>query len=322
MSELKGWINLITDTQYPQSITNEWIEEQLNADKKGGFNDFMMWGFCYRDLRKSNFQNIDKSLLLKIPFNSYTKWPKYLPAGFSPQLMLKKRPLGYGFNEVHQQGFTGKGVLVAVIDHPSNINHIEISKQVKEVIVLEEKYNCSHFHGLAVISHLCGKSIGIAPEAEVIFYAGQPLGGKTKEERYDRFNHYAIMCLKDIKKQIIMGKSIRIVNLSNSWLTQGNSQLKAEAKLIRDELESMGCVVIDSPRFFENFCYLNCIGGEDIQNIDNYQQPAFFQNDEMKSINFVSGGTFCASYLSKRGYEYNPVGSASYSIPQLCGLYA
>ena len=322
--QFKEWVEfIVSDYEIPNPLTNDWIAGELNAlNKNDGYNLFMLWGFCYRDLRKHDLHQLDKNLLLKVPFNTNTLWPKYLPKGFDPEAIINSKPLSYGFREVHKQGITGKGILVAVVDFPSNMNHQEVCKQVKEYIILDEKYNVSHFHGLAVLSHLCGKTIGIAPDVDVIFYGGQPYGGSTKEEKHNIVGSYGINCLKDIKKQILNGKPIRIVNMSNSWLYYGSDELKHEASQLRNELESLGCVVIDSPKFFENYRYLDCKADEDYQNIDNYQIPPFFDVDEKNRMNFLSGGTLCASYLTTNGYEFSPVGSASYTIPQLVGFYS
>lgn len=324
-SSLIEWkAGITSNILIPKSITNEWLKEQLkDTEQQGsGTNIFPLWGFCYQDLRKHDLSNIDLDLLLKVPFDSSTKWPKLLPKGFNPNTILKNRQLGYQFKEVHQLGITGKGILVAVIDHPTSINHIEIKDKIKKYIILDERFNVSHFHGLAVLSHLCGETLGIAPGVEVLFYGGQPYFGDTKPEKHQCIVSFAIKCLTDIKDKIKNGYPIRIVNMSNSWLFYGPLELQAEAAQLRVELGRLGCTVIDLPKFFDDFRYLVCKPTDDFENIDNYYLPPFFGVDSKKRLNFVTGGKVVASYLTEKDYLYDPVGSASYSIPQLSGLYA
>lgn len=312
------WKEFITSHyEIPDKVTDDWILNKLNEQTNDGFNMFMLWGFCYRDLSKCDLSECSKDVLLRVTFDTSTLWSEKLPQGFNPGALINNKRLGFGFEEAHKLGFTGKGVLVAVIDHPSNVDHEEIKERIKDYIVLNEEYDYSHFHGLSVLSMLCGKNIGIAPEVDVIFYAGQPFSNNE-----DDINRYAITCLQDIKKKILVGEPIRIVNMSNSWLLYGSEELKKEVLALRNELENLGCVIIDSPKFFESFRYLDCKGDDDFQHIDNYYLPPFFGIDKKDRLNFLSGGKLTASYLSKNEYKFQPVGSASYSIPQLVGFYA
>lgn len=324
-NSLQEWRTSITsEIQLPRKITNKWLNEKLTNDEAGGTenNIFPIWGFCYQDLRKKDLSKINIDLLLKVPFDSSTKWPDLLPEGFDPVKILNQRQLGYQFRDLHNRGITGQGITVAVIDHPSNINHLEVKDNIKEYIILDEKYNFSHFHGLAVLSHLCGKTLGIAPEVKVYFYGAQPYLGETKAEKHNCIINFAIKCLQDIKEKIKNGIPIRIVNMSNSWLYYGNLEYQKEAAMLREDLAHVGCYVIDSPKFFEDFRYLDCKATDDFENIDNYYLPPFFGEDPKKRVNFLTGGKVIASYLTKDEYIFDPVGSASYSIPQLSAFYA
>lgn len=323
-SSLQEWKAFITsEILIPKTITNKWLKEKLSSeDTKQAQNIFPLWGFCYQDLKKYDLSKINLDLLLRVPFDSSTKWPKLLPEGFDPEAILSKRQLGYQLRELHNRGITGSGVVVAVIDHPSNINHVEVKDNIKEYIIMDDKYNFPHFHGLAVLSHLCGKSIGIAPGVKVYFYGGQPYVGETTVEKHNCIVKFAISCLQDIKEKIKNGILIRIVNMSNSWLYYGNKEYQEEAASLREELAKLGCIIIDSPKFFEDFRYLDCKVTDDFEVIDNYNLPSFFGEDSKKRTNFLTGGKVVASYLTKDEYIFDPIGSASYSIPQLSAFYA
>lgn len=90
------------------------------AARDNSYTDYVNYDLSYRDLRSSLEE------LLLVNFSSRTKWPEqeYLPNGFDPELVLEfgKNP-GLGIRELHQEGITGQGVGIALIDTPLNINH-------------------------------------------------------------------------------------------------------------------------------------------------------------------------------------------------------
>lgn len=82
---------------------------------------------------------------------------------------------GLGVRALHEQGITGQGVSVAIIDQPLIMEPPEYSDRIIEY------YECGYdfepgegsMHGPAVISILAGKTTGVAPGANV-YYAAAP----------------------------------------------------------------------------------------------------------------------------------------------------
>lgn len=134
----------------------------------------------YMDVRGKDLRSCDLryagNILGTLRFNNETLWPPTdrLPDGFDPNALLQEgmNP-GLGVRELHNQGITGKGVYVAIIDHPLFLTHPEFVGK----IVAYHDVNCAavghSIHGHAVTSLLVGTHCGTAPEARV-FYVAAP----------------------------------------------------------------------------------------------------------------------------------------------------
>ncbi|MBP3545414.1 MAG: hypothetical protein J6J82_03870 [Alphaproteobacteria bacterium] len=136
----------------------------------------------YGDASEVDLSNAG-DMLPCIRFNSKTKFPSTdkMPDGFNPQQVLEngKAP-GLNIADLHTMGITGKGITVAIIDQPLNTEHIEI----KDNIVHYESAGYpehieAQFHGTAVSSLLAGKTVGVAPDAKIVYFAAN----NTKKTR-------------------------------------------------------------------------------------------------------------------------------------------
>lgn len=126
----------------------------------------------YRDLTDLDLSR-QKQRLLTWRFNEKTAWPTpdKLPPDFSPQTIMHnaKNP-GLGIHQLHEQGITGKGVHVAIIDQPMYLGHPEFKGKVASY----RDMGCgseSSMHGPAMTSLLVGHQCGTAPDAHVTFVA-------------------------------------------------------------------------------------------------------------------------------------------------------
>ena len=136
----------------------------------------------YGDASEVDLSNAG-DMLPCIHFNSKTKFPSTdkMPRGFSPQQVLAngKAP-GLNIADLHAMGITGKGITVAIIDQPLNTEHIEIRDNI---IHYESAGYPEHieaqFHGTAVSSLLAGKTVGVAPDAKIVYFAAN----NTKKTR-------------------------------------------------------------------------------------------------------------------------------------------
>ena len=140
----------------------------------------------YGDATNVNFSNAGDKLPY-IRFNSKTEFPSVdkMPQGFNPQQILEngKAP-GLSIGDLHATGITGKDITVAIIDQPLNTEHSEI----KDNIIHYEsngypEYLEAQFHGTAVSSLLAGKTVGVAPDAKIVYFAANAT--KIKRTRAD-----------------------------------------------------------------------------------------------------------------------------------------
>jgi hypothetical protein len=106
-------------------------------------------------------------------YDSQTIWPPKdrMPPGFDPAQILElgKNP-GLGVRGLHTQGITGRGIGIGIVDHFPLTDHREYAGQVKwyeEINVWGA--STAQMHGLAVASIAVGRTVGVAPEAELYF---------------------------------------------------------------------------------------------------------------------------------------------------------
>jgi len=153
---------------------------------------------AYMDVRGDDLRTCDLrdagAILYFLTFNEETLWPplERLPEGFDPERILQESTNpGLGVRELHRQGITGKGVNVAIIDHPMYLTHPEFAGKV----VTYYDVGCPPryvIHGTAVTSLLVGTYCGTAPEARVFYVAAPSMTGNSAyyAEALDRFIDY------------------------------------------------------------------------------------------------------------------------------------
>lgn len=150
---------------------------EFDTDTKLDSQSFVLYG----DASEVDFSNAGEKLAY-IRFDSKTKFPTIdkMPDGFNPEQVLEngKAP-GLNIANLHAMGITGKGITVAIIDQPLNTEHTEIKDNVihYELIGYSEHIE-AQMHGTAVSSLLAGKTVGVAPDAKIVYFAAP--GTKTK----------------------------------------------------------------------------------------------------------------------------------------------
>ena len=301
----------------PQNVTDKDINNLV------GNYLFNNWGVCYLDLRDYDFSNCSLDAMTKLCFSSSTQWPTIdkLPNGFNPKEILKQSSTtNKNVINLHNIGINGEGISVAVLDSGfQGQNHVEFenAKLTKCTIDSEETIEY-HFHMEDVLAKLCGKSLGIAPNVNVLYYECS-----TEDDDSESINK----ALKDILKRIDQGENIRIVNHSGPFLG-GDEPLKYEKENLElvEILRSKNCEVVFSDIFGENYFCCGTTFLNEKDNIDDYQ-PASFLNEKYKEqtkqlVNVVCSGRTIPEFCTNYGYKYEVVDCFSWTIPQICGYYA
>jgi subtilisin family serine protease len=170
------------------------------------------------DLSKS------KDDLLYANFDSKTQWPPVdkMPVDFDWQKIMEigKDP-GLGIRNLHQQDVNGKGIGIAIIDQPLLVDHQEYKDRLRlyeEINVLPDTR--AAMHGAAVTSIAVGKTVGIAPEAD-LYYIGSWTGdwGVGTNDFTWNFTYYAqaVRRILEINQDIPEDRKIRVIAMQVGW---------------------------------------------------------------------------------------------------------
>jgi hypothetical protein len=161
--------------------------------------------------------------LMYIEFDDRTVWPASdkTPSGFDPQeiMELGKNP-GFNIRSLHKRGITGRGVRIAILDQPLLVDHQEYADRVQLYEEIHIPFDTqAQSHGCMTASVAVGKTVGVAPEAELFFIGQFNFDWEKKEEDRGTFQYLAqgIHRIVEINEQIPQDKKIRAISISRGW---------------------------------------------------------------------------------------------------------
>lgn len=186
-------INLKRDENgyFPYNVNNDPPEI---IEELGGLK--LRNGCCY-DVRGYDITQLELTdeQLLNLTIDKTTVMTSEQKAILEPYMEAMKNP-GLGIRQLHEQGFTGKGVKMAIIDGPLGMHEEykdNIVGEVRDINSEELGGDCmfASMHGAAVISIAAGKNTGVAPDAGVVYYSAaniskDPEDIKTYRERFQQ----------------------------------------------------------------------------------------------------------------------------------------
>lgn len=173
-------------------------------------------------MRHVDVSGVDLSFITDyndISFSSTTRWPEQLPEGFDPATILEwnKNP-GLGIRALHEQGATGTGVGIAIIDQALLLDH----EQYKDNLMLYERIHCSdreaQMHGPAVASIAVGKDVGVAPGAK-LYYIASTFGHWGSDSYTFDASVIADCVLRvlEFNRQLPKSEQIRVISISKGY---------------------------------------------------------------------------------------------------------
>lgn len=280
------------------------------------------------DMSSFNLRNSSEDLLYA-SFDSVTAWPppEQMPDDFYPQQIMEiaKNP-GLGLRQLHEQGITGSGVNIAIVDQILLTNHQEYADQLKWYEEFGTDTDRSEGHGPAVASIAVGKTVGVAPEAG-LYYIGT---GGIKQS-YLRCQYYAmgIRRILEINRQLPENQKIRVISISSGWgFTNLDTQAAAE------EARDAGMLVIFSnvEKIHKGFDFSG-LGREPLADPDIFgsYKPGLFwakyyydrtSESLTDALMVPMDARTMASPTGVNDYTYDRSGGISWSIPYIAGLYA
>ncbi|HWI64182.1 MAG TPA: hypothetical protein VNT75_20280 [Symbiobacteriaceae bacterium] len=266
-------------------------------------------------------------------FTTLTRWPASLPAGFDPaaRLELGKNP-GLGIRALHAAGITGKGVRVAYIDATPLLEHQEYAGRVVRYVEMSSLTSQAEWHGPAVISLAIGKTVGVAPEAEMVYYrVPYSLWRITGQVKTVRYIARAINRILDENAGLPAGQRIRVIGSSQvfTWeLIDGGPELLMAVE--RAKQEGVLVVSTDMAKYYTRS--LGPVGRDPMGNADrleSYGIPVSWeaevlagQDDVVKDTLVPVDSRTMASPTGLADYRFDRAGGASWSAPWFTGFYA
>ena len=257
-------------------------------------------------------------------------WPQSILQNINPQQILEDAKHPDEMNTLHAQGFTGKGISIAIIDQRLYLEHPEYKDRIKHYEMVghwPKMNNTADYHGSLVTGCAVGKTTGSAPDANIFYFAANnwPPFGKFKsaiaklfgvkvlEQNHRVYNNMAIRQVLEFNKTLPEEQKIRF--LSCSWGSR-NDQFREESDMLFDECEKNGIMVIGG--FYKperNKTRASTKTGKTIRS--NGQ-------DETEKYKMYPGiPTDCKTTpYYKGGYIYKKQGGASSTYPYIAGVFA
>jgi len=234
-----------------------------NEDDLKKFDRF--WGLTNVSLANIDLRNHLK-LLETMPFDSRTVWPEpnKLPEGFDPARVLKegKNP-GLGIRRLHKQGIDGKGVGIAIIDQPLVKSHREYIHNIVHFEEIDVQGVPPQMHGPAVASIAVGKHCGVAPAANLHYYA-IPMWKWKKCQPYCDVINKILRSNESLKSS----ERIRVVSISTGMFSQWDDFARWKATLRKAAQQGVLVVTCDTSAI--SYGTLTRIRGKDPEDPHSY----------------------------------------------------
>ncbi len=294
------------------------------------------------DLRSLDLSNLDlRESVRDLPyatFDTHTQWPALdrQPPDFNPVSIMKLgRNPGLGIRSLHARGITGRGVSIAIVDQPLIVEHEEFGNRIRlyEEINIEPGIE-AQMHGPAVASIAAGKTVGVAPEADIYFIAAFAFDTTArvrteKRERNFRWYAQAVRRVLDINRQLPAGKKIRALSLSIGWdeSEAGYEEMEQAVKAAKDA----GMLVTSSSfsqLYGRNINGLGRAPLSDPDRFDSYTPGMFWakslQNPRLpkNALLIPMDSRTTAAPSGAKDYVFYRQGGWSWITPYLAGVYA
>jgi hypothetical protein len=274
--------------------------------------------------------------LLHADFDSKTRWPDQLPAGFDRERILElgKNP-GLRVRDLHRRGITGKGIGVGIIDQTLLVDHVEYGDRLRLYEEIHSPTNApAQMHGPAVASIAVGKTVGVAPEADLYYIAEMHGTVKAQGDFEWDFTWLAqsIHRLLDVNAALPAGRKIRVISISVGWSQSQKGYAEANAAVERAQKE--GVFVISTSLEETYQLAFHGLGRPVVSDPDDW---GVYGPGSWWASTFWGGGfrfppgkrllvpmdsRSTASPTGAQDYVFYSGGGWSWSVPWISGLYA
>jgi hypothetical protein len=282
------------------------------------------------DLRGWDVSSIDitqrKDDLLHADYDSKTIWPKALPDGFDPvKIMDLGRNPGLEVRALHAAGVTGKGVGIAIIDQGLLVDHVEYKDRIRLYEEIHSGDRSAAMHGPAVASIAVGKTVGVAPEAD-LYYIAETHGvfdGKGGFAWDLSWLAKSIDRIVEINEGLPKENKIRVISISLGISERlGNGALALEA-IRRAREKGIYTAFVGSDPYFG-------MGRGPYADPDSptsylpgaFLAKSFYSGNSLSGIGIPMDARCTASPTGIEDYVFYSEGGMSWTVPYVAGLFA
>lgn len=288
------------------------------------------------DLRSFDVSAFDLSAATsefnEIYFDTWTVWPDKLPENFDAQAVMElgKDP-GLGIRSLHEQGITGKGVNIAIIDQALVQDHTEYADRLMTYETIQSSDESAQMHGSAVTSIAAGKTCGVAPDAKIYYIAStfgifSPNGGFREDMRPIAESIERILAINEV---LPADEKIKVISISKG-ITNVQGVQEALAAIEKAKKCGVFVITVDTDKT-HGFSLMGLGRGllADPNDLYSYLPGKFWANSfyenrmpQQTTLLVPMDARSYAGWGDTTGYEFGTAGGLSWSVPWLAGMYA
>lgn len=269
-----------------------------------------------------------------ISFDSQSDFSQaVLPEHFDPEKFMEegKNP-GLGLRSLHQRGLNGKGIKIAIIDQPL-ADHQEYHGNIKhyEEIGFNQRQTGA-MHGSCVTSLAVGNSCGIAPEAEVYYFAAPFYDFEKNRETKIHVAEALRRCI-ELNRSLPKNEKICAVSISgcfDSSMPGYEEYIKYREEASKDGLEVITCSIFKEKGLSMNGYNRDMEKKQDSSDniipikgkIDARIRHDWFSPKPENTLLLPCDHRTMASHKGYNCYMHAARGGFSWLPPQAVGMYA
>ncbi|MGO5113787.1 S8 family serine peptidase [Candidatus Avoscillospira sp. LCP25S3_F1] len=333
-TEEDRYVTLLADLESVNGEQPCFVTRENPADLVNQYNESSSESSVY-DMRWCDVSDMNISAITNledISFTNTTIWPDELPSGFDPDAILEfnKNP-GLGIRALHEDGITGAGIGIAIIDQALLLTH----EQYEDNLMLYEKIHShdsfAQIHGGAVASLAVGKDIGVAPDAK-LYYIASTFGhyGENYEEFDASIIADCILRIIELNKNLPSDSKIRVISISRGYSPEDNGYEELMDAIERADRDNIFVITTSLGEFYDiDICGLGRDYWSDPDNIQSYYPSDWYAENFFANPARFTNAIFVpmdsrtlADAAGPREYQIAHEGGLSWAVPWLAGLYA
>jgi subtilisin family serine protease len=230
-----------------------------------------------------------------------------------------------GVRRLHEEGITGRGVRIAIIDQRLLVGHQEYADRLRfyEEIDVPSRSG-PQMHGAGVASIALGKTVGVAPEAE-LYYVARPGGSLLQQAR-------CIHRIIEVNAQLPKENKIRVISMSTGWGPSGEGYEDIAEAVQKARAAGMLVVCTSVEQVHEGFDFdaLDRSPLADPDVFESFEPGLFRARDFWSHPSSPSGMCFSVPMASRTTagsegvteYVFYRIGGYSWAVPYIAGVYA